>query len=141
MIDPQVVITQITTLNIFKKVGGSADYAATHETGHVIGDGPNAYVVPLADDNQPPASPGGPQMAMSGIGVIIVLTKRGDLTGEKSLDALLPLRRQLQAGISKFSPFPGAWPLFSRGGRLLDFKTGSLWWMDEYFTRYGFNIL
>lgn len=143
MIDPEVVIAQVKSLklgpvNLFKMVGGAADYAATQEPGHAMGDGPNAYVVPMADDNQPPKSPNGPQVGVSGVGVVIALTKRGDLLGRKSLDALFPLRQQLIKGLGTFVPAPGYWPLYWRGGRLLDFKTGSIWWLDEFATHYGF---
>lgn len=140
MIDPEVVITQIGTLGLFKIVGGAAAFAEMQKPGAVMGDGPNAYVIPMADQAQPPKSPGGPQTAVSGVGIVLAITKRGDLHGRKSLDSLRPVRLQLAAALAKFSPGPGMWPLFWRGGHLLDFQTGSLFWVDEFATQYGFSI-
>ena len=137
MIDPDLVITQLTSLGLFALVGGAAEVATLMEPGKALGEGPNAYVVPLAEEPQPPKSAGGPQVVVGTIGVVMMVRRHGDALGGRTMNRLTPLRRALRAGLLGWSPEAGIDPLFFRGGRLLHFEPTALWWQDDFSARYG----
>jgi hypothetical protein len=132
MIDPELAMAQLKSLNLFRVVGGAAELAELKQPGKALGDGPNAYVVPLSDEPQPPRSEGGPQPMVTSFGVVIMVRRHGDALGQKTMNALRPLRVQLLSGLLGWSPSTGFGKLFYRGGHLSDFTTAALWWQDDY---------
>lgn len=137
MIDPDLVIAHLQTLSLFKVVGGAAEAAALMGTGQAVGEGPNAYVVPMADDAAKPASQGGPQRVTGTFGVLLMVRRHGDALGQKTMNRLRPLRMQLLTGMLGLQLAPELQPCWWRGGRMHDFTKESLWWLDEYAADYG----
>lgn len=138
MIDPAQVIARIQTLSQFRLVEGAAELATLLDpTKPVIGDGPNAYVVSMAEEPQPPKSAGGPQVLVSTFGVVIMVRRRGDALGAKTMNKLRPLHLALQGALLGWIPDTGFDPLFYRGGRLLHFEPSALWWQDDFSSRCG----
>ncbi len=138
MIDPELIIARVKSLSLFAVVGGAAEAAALMKSASARGDGPNAYVVPMADDAQPPKAAGGPQPSLTTVGVMIMVRRHGDASGEMAMNRLYPLRQALRTGMAGWPPADGFQPMFWRGGRLLDFDTASLWWLEEFSSRSAF---
>lgn len=139
MIDAELIIARLQQAGRFKLVGGAAEVAAAMDTGQALGDGPNAYVVPLADDPATPPSPGGPQLVVSTFGVIVMVRRFGDAIGQVTMNRLQALEDPLLDCVMGWSPAPCFDPCWWRGGKLLSFQSASLWWMYEFATRVGIS--
>jgi hypothetical protein len=131
LIDPDLIIAQAESLQLFKLIGGAADAAALVGTGQALGDGPNAYVLPTVDDPQPPRGLGAPQPVTSTFGLLIMLRRHGDPTGALGMAQIKILQRRLHAGFLGWKA-PDCQPCYWRGGRLLHFDKSSLWWLEEF---------
>ena len=137
MIDHDLIIAYLQGKGIFRLVGSAADAAATMKPGATLGDGPNAYVVPLADNPRPPTVPGGPQSVISTFGVVIMVRSRGDALGGATMATLTPLQQSLHGVLHGWQPAPQFGRLWLGGGRLVDFTANALWWMEEFSSNYG----
>ena len=136
MIDPAPIIAQIKSLNLFAHVGGAAQLMAV-AAGHAPGDGPNAYVVPLADRPDIPRGPGGPQVVTASFAVQIMIRRINDIAGEAAMAKLFPIQRALHKGMMGWVPVAGCEPLWWSGAGLSDLATSALWWQEVFTTRYG----
>ena len=131
------VATKSDGSKLFRHVGGSINYAAATKPGQALGDGPNAYVLPIADQPQAAASDGGPQVVQSEFMVQIFLRLFGDATGFAKEDELLLLEESLLKTFLGWRPAPHLGRLaLSRAG-LSDFKDQELWWGMVFRTTYA----
>lgn len=130
MIDPQLVIDRLRSLDLFMVVGGAAEAAAVKDT--AAGAGPAAYVVPLANEPTDPRSPGGPQVVVASIGVLVMVRRNGDAKGGVTMNRLRHLQDRLLDGLLGWQPSEQFGPLWWRGGQLQGFDAAALWWLDSY---------
>lgn len=121
----------------FLVVGDAIGYAAATKKGTVLGDGPNAYVLPVADLPATIPAIGGPQNVYSEFKVMIFLRLFGNATGARVNKTLLALEKDLLAALLGWSPEDHLGPLVFAGGGLADFADGELWWGMTFRTTYG----
>jgi hypothetical protein len=138
MIDHQTAIDRITSLGLFKNVGGAAKGAALMDGKLPLGDGPEAYVIPMADSPGQAHGQASPvQMMSCHFGVALMVRISGDAGGASGLAKIEQLQRDLRKGMMGWTPAPGFSPLILGGGRLLDFQPQALWWLEEFISNCG----
>lgn len=137
MIDHDLAIARLQALGLFKSVGSAADAARAMSGQTPIGDGPVAYVVPIADNPAPPRAEGGPQAAVITFGVLMMVRQASDPNGMGGLEKIKQLQASLQAGLLGWDGLPGFTPIWSAGGRVLEFQPAALWWLEEFSTNTG----
>ncbi|BAE50576.1 phage tail terminator protein [Paramagnetospirillum magneticum] len=143
MIDLDPVNTRIADIKTagnkkrFLVVGDAIGYAAATKKGAMLGDGPNAYVLPVAD--LPAAIPpeGGPQGVYSEFKVMIFKRLFGNATGTGVNKELIAIEKDLLATLLGWSPNENLGPITFAGAGLADFADGELWWGMTFRTTYG----
>jgi hypothetical protein len=145
MIDLKPVIQRLkdarkadgTTL--FRVVGGAVGYAAATKPGQALGDGPNAYVIPVADLPTTAPADGGPQVVQSEFQVQIFLRLHGDAAGFAKEEELLALEDALLKTLLGWRPAPYLGRLVLSRAGLSDFRDQELWWGMVFRTTYGLS--
>jgi hypothetical protein len=142
MIDLKPVIerlqeaTKADGSKLFRLVGGSINYAAAAKPGHTLGDGPNAYVLPLADMPVTAPANGGPQVVQSEFMVQIFLRLHGDAAGFAKEAELLMLEEKVLKTLLGWQPAPYLGRLVLSRAGLSDFRDQELWWGMVFRTTY-----
>ena len=143
MIDLDPVIERIKAIKTtgdkkrFLVVEDAIGYAAATRKGAVLGDGPNAYVLPVADLPGSIPANGGPQGVYSEFKVMIFQRLFGNATGTRVSKTLIAIEKDLLAHLLGWSPEDHLGPLVFAGGGLADFADGELWWGITFRTNYG----
>jgi hypothetical protein len=137
VIDHDLAIARLKVLGLFKSVGSAADAARAMSGQLAIGDGPAAYVVPIADHPAPPRSEGGAQAAVVTFGVLMMVRQASDPSGVGGLEKIKQLQAALHAGLLGWDGLPGFTPIWSAGGHVLEFQPAALWWLEEFSTNTG----
>lgn len=132
----QPIIDRLTAqATAFRSIEGALELAALEEPGKTPGQGPNAYVVPLAEDGGPNRMATIVSQAISvRFGVVIMVRRHGDPRGTKKAADLAALRQSVTDALVGWQPSPNHEPVLFGRGRLSDIRGGALWWMDEYTT-------
>ena len=132
MIDHSLVIARLAATGLFKQLGGAAEATAAMAGTVPIGDGPAAFVVPIADHPDRPLTDSGIQAAVVTFGVLVMIRKASDPLGATALDPLKQLQNGLHASLLGWDGLDGFSALWWSGGRILELQPGALWWLEEY---------
>jgi len=124
---------------LFRLVGGAISYGAATKPGHALGDGPNAYVLPVADMPSAPLADGGPQVVQSEFMVQIFMRLHGDAAGFAKETELLALEDQVLKTLLGWRPAPYLGRLGLSRAALSDFRDQELWWGMVFRTTYGLS--
>lgn len=116
--------------DVLRAVEGALDLAALDGAPQA----PCAWAIPVGDS----AKPSGmativSQMVTEQFAIVIAVKAPNDKTGAKGVDALGAIRDAVRAALLGWAP-PGREPIEYRGGRLIDLKAGTVWWLDQYVT-------
>lgn len=143
MIDLDPVVERIKAITVpagqkrFLRVEDALGYAAATKPGAALGDGPNAYVLPLADQAKTVPDQSLPQMIHSEFQVQIFLRLFSNPTGHGINKTLIDMEMRLQGALLGWSPGDGmGGVVFVRGG-LSDFRNSEMWWGMTFRTNYG----
>ena len=123
--------------SLFRLVEGSISYAAATKAGSALGDGPNAYVLPLADMPEPATANGGPQMVVSQFQVQLFIRLHGSVHGFEKEVQLVDLEERVLNSLLGWSPGPDLYRLSLARAGLSDFSGQELWWGMAFATRYA----
>ena len=124
---------------LFRVIGGAVSYAAATKPGQALGDGPNAYVIPVSDLPTTAPADGGPQVVQSEFQVQIFLRLHGDAGGFAKEDELLALEDSLLKTLLGWRPAPYLGRLVLARAGLSDFRDQELWWGMVFRTTYGLS--
>jgi len=130
-------VTDANGAKLFRVVQGSISYAAATKAGAALGDGPNAYVLPLADLPNPAQSDGGPQVVVSQFQVQIFIRLHGSVHGFAKELELVDLENRVLASLLGWAPGTNLKRLTLARSGLSDFRDQELWWGMVFQTRYG----
>ena len=122
---------------LFRLVGGSISYAAATKPGHALGDGPNAYLLPLADMPVTAPADGGPQVVQSEFMLQIFLRLYGDASGFAKEAELLMLEDRVMKTLLGWRPEKYLGRLVLSRSGLSDFRDQELWWGIVFRTTYA----
>ena len=115
----------------FRQIGGAIELDAAIQAAPVT---PCVYVMPLADQPDDPfLASATDQFVRRTFSAVICVSNRADATGGTADTELQGKRQAVRAALLGWTPEadPGD-PISYRGGRLLRFEDGRLWWADEY---------
>ena len=72
------------------------------------------------------------QLRTVGIGVVLAITNLRGKRGDAGIEEIEPVRERVINALVGWQPRTAASQVIFRGGQLMTFSRGTLWWQDEF---------
>jgi len=130
------VLTDENGKAVFATVGSALALSSLDDVS--ITRTPSVYVFQQSESPKPNRRDLGKplQEVAINIGVLLVVTKRNDPTGEKGNKVLTELRKHLRDSLFGWQPPAPFQPLELGKSNLVKMKAGSIFWLDSFTTTY-----